>query len=141
MKRFAPLLAAVMLTLFATSAPAATGSVDLAWQLPDFACTVGVVPCDNLPLTGINALTGVEVYLSTSPIADDSTASPTVSLTADQTTATATLGVNNGDTIYARIKVRNQFGPSDFSAQVSKPVMIATKPGVPTNVTITITIS
>lgn len=141
MKRFAPLLAAVMFTLFATSAPAATGTVNVGWQLPAFACTVGVVPCDNLPLTGANALTGVEVYLSTSPIADDTTAPPTVSLTADQTTATVPLGVNNGDTIYARVRVRNQFGPSDFSAEATKLVTIATKPGMPTSVTITITIS
>lgn len=141
MKRFFPILAGALLAIASLTAHAATGTVNVTWQLPTFACTVGVVPCDNLPLTGANALTGVEVYLSTSPIADDTTASPTVSLTADQTTASATLGVNNGDTIYARVRVRNQFGPSDFSAEATKLVTIATKPGMPTSVTITITIS
>lgn len=142
MKRFLSLIAGLTLALTSMTAPAAaSGSIHLNWELPLTGCSVAITPCDNAPLTGDNALVAVDVYLSTSPIADDAVLTPTVSLAAGVTTTTATLDVNNGDTIYGRIKVRNQFLSSDYGLQVTKLVTLPIKPGVATNVTIAITIN
>jgi hypothetical protein len=135
---------AVVLSLLAFTANAQTvpGSATYTWTLPTTGCTVGVTPCDNKPLTGADALTGIEVYISTSPIPDNSTMAPTLTLGPTATTAVYSTTVANGSTLYARFKGKNaSFGSSPtFSAQVSKLVALPVSPGVPTNITITLQI-
>lgn len=117
------------------------GAATVSWVLPTAGCTSGVSPCDNVPLTGISALTAVEVYISTSPIADTSAMTPTLTLAAGATTTTQTLQVSNGATLYARVKAVTAGGKSAFSTQVTKLVAIPAVPGVPTSVTLTIQLS
>lgn len=124
--------------LFAQTVP---GSLRADWTLPTTGCTTGVSPCDNAPLTGTAALTGVEVYISTSPIPDSSLMAPTLTLPAGATTASHTMQVANGSTLYVRTKAVNGSGKSAFSVQSTKLVQVPVIPGVPTNVTITLTIT
>lgn len=116
------------------------GSLTLRWTLPTTGCSIGVTPCDNKPLTGNSALEAVHVWISTSPIPDTPTGAPTLTLAAGATTATHTLQVANGATLYARVSARNPAGDSPLSAQVTKIVSVPVLPGVPTNVTIELTI-
>ncbi len=125
-------LAAILFAMGA-SAQAVPGSAALSWTLP----TTSV---DGVALTGTNALTGIEVYIATSPIADTSSAAPTLTLSGSATSATHTMQVTNGATLYARLKAVNASGKSAFSNQVSKVVQLSTTPGVPTSVTITLQI-
>ena len=124
---------------FAAQAQTVTGKLDLRWTLPTTGCTVGVTPCDNAPLTADSALTAVNVYISTSPIPDNSSMAPTLALGPSVTTATHTLQVTNGATLYARVRAINSAGASGFSNQVSKPIVLPVAPGVPSGVTITLT--
>lgn len=133
--------AGVVLALASMAATAATSAATVNWVLPTTGCTVAVTPCDNTPLTGAQALTGVDIYASTSVIPDNSVMAPTVSLAAGVTTTTVTLTVLNGDTLHFRLKVRNQFGASDFTTDATKVVTLPVKPGVATSVTITLTIT
>lgn len=142
-----PINTAVMVVglclLFAGVSMAQTvpGSLALSWRLPTTGCLVGVSPpvC-NLPLTGDAALQAVHVWISTSPIPDAPSGAPTLTLAAGATTATHTMQVANGATLYARVSVRNPAGDSPLSNQLSKVVAIPVRPGVPTNVTIELTI-
>lgn len=123
------------------SAQTVSGSMKLSWTLPTTGCTVGVTPCDNKPLTGADALTAIDVYISTAPIPDSFSGPPTVTLTAGAITTTQTVPATNGGTLYARLKARNASGASPFTAQVSKSIVLPVTPGVPTNITIEITIT
>ena len=141
---FAMLLAALMFLGFlyanTVQAQSVPGNLQMGWTLPTTGCTTGVTPCDNVALTGAKALTAIEVYISTSPIADTSTMAPTLTLAAGATTATHSMQVANGATLYARLKAVNADGKSGFTVQVSKVVNAPVLPTVPTNVTITLTI-
>lgn len=95
----------------------------------------------GLPLTGALALTGYEVYISSSPIADDTTAAPTLTLAGTATTTTQTLTVPNGSTLYVRLRAVRNAEKSALSAQATAPVNVSTKPGAPTSVEIQLTIS
>jgi hypothetical protein len=137
-------LAALVVGVYAPPAFAQTvpAAATYKWTLPTTGCTQSVTPCDNKPLTGADALTGVEVYVSTSPIADNSTMAPTFTLAADTLTKSYTGSVPNGATVYARFKAVNANGKSAFSTQLSKVITVTTPPpgpvipGVPTNVTV-----
>ncbi len=124
MKKF--LLAALLLLPGLASA----ANITVSWVLPTQAT-------DGTPLTGAQALSSVQVFLALAPIADNSTAAPTATLTATATTTNQVITASAGQTIYARIKVCNSGGCSVFSNQASKLVPVAV-PGVPTNVTITL---
>jgi hypothetical protein len=136
-------VAVALCALVAVAAMAQTvpGSLTLRWVLPTTGCLVGVTPpvCDQ-PLTGNAALQAVHVWISTSPIPDSPTGAPTLTLGAGATTASHTMQVANGATLYARVSARNPAGDSPLSAQVSRVVTIPTRPGVPTNVTIELSI-
>lgn len=140
MKRF--LLAAVAAFLVTPAAFAdVPGSLHVTWTLPTTGCTTGTTPCDNVPLTGGDALTGVDVYVSTSPIPDNFSGAPTVPLSPTAQTTDVTLTVVNGSTLYVRLKARNAHGASAFSAQVSKLVQLPVLPNAPTTVVITLVIT
>lgn len=123
------------------SAQTVSGSMKLTWTLPTTGCTTGVTPCDNKPLTGADALTGIDVYVSAAPIPDSFSGAPTATLAAGAVTTTVTVPATNGGTLYARLKARNASGASPFSGQVSKLIVLPVTPGVPTNITIEITIT
>lgn len=125
----------------AAMAQTVSGSLSLSWVLPTTGCLVGTTPpvC-NQPLTGTAALQAVHVWISTSPIPDQPTGAPTLTLAAGATTATHTLQVTNGQTLYARVSARNPAGDSALSNQVTRVVSIPVAPGVPTSLTITLTI-
>jgi hypothetical protein len=135
-------VALCMLVAVAALAQTVPGSLTLKWTLPTTGCLVGVSPpvCGQ-PLTGDAALQAVHVWISTSPIPDAPSGAPTLTLAAGATTASHTMQVANGATLYARVSARNPAGDSPLSTQVTKVVSIPVRPGVPTNVTIELTIS
>lgn len=94
---------------------------------------------DGTNLTGAQALTSVEVFVATSPIADTAT-TPTATLTGTPTTTTQTVSAAVGATVYVRVRACNQWGCSALSNQVSK-VIPGSEPGVPTSVTITLSLT
>lgn len=146
MKRFVSLIAGALVALAATvPAHAVSVPMTISYTLPTVACTVingvQVNPCDNVPLTGANALTAVEMYVSTSPIPADYAGSVTLSVPASSTSVNTNFTANNGDTIYVRVRAVNQYGPSPWSSQATKSVNVTSTPGVPTNVTITLNIN
>jgi predicted phage tail protein len=116
------------------------GKADLSWPAVTMGCTIGVTPCDNAPLSGASAITGYEIYVSTSAIPDSSTAAPVATVTGSAVTFAYTTTVTNGQTLYFRVKAVNAFGKSAFSVQESKLIVVPVLPGVPTSVTITLTI-
>lgn len=130
-----------LMAVAVAEAQAVPGLATYTWTLPTVGCTTGVVPCDNLPLTGAAALTGVEVYISTSSISDNSMMAPTLVLAAGATTTAYSTTVTNGSTLYARFRAVNANGKGPFSLQVSKLISLPVLPGVPTNITVTIQIS
>lgn len=122
-------------------AQSVSGVVNIAWTLPTTGCTAGVSPCNNKPLTGADALTGVKVYVSTAPISDTTILAPVATLGPGVTTTTYTTNVTNGSTIYVRVRATNASGDGPLSNQASQVVALPVLPGVPTSVTISITIT
>lgn len=131
------------------SAQSVPGSITLRWTLPTTGCLQNVTPAVcNQPLTGSAALQAVHVWISTSPIVPDPVtnnglpaAPPTLTLGAGATTASHTMTVTNGQTLYARVSARNPAANSALSAEVTKLIQIPVVPGVPTTVTIELTIA
>lgn len=135
--------AVALYLLFSAVAIAQTvpGSLTLRWTLPTTGCLVGAdPPVCNVPLTGGEAIQAVHVWISTSPIPDRPTAAPTLTLAAGATTASHTMQVTNGQTLYARVAARGS-ADGKLSAQVTRLIAIPVAPGVPTNVTVELVIS
>lgn len=107
-------------------------SVTLNWSLPTAAA-------DGSALTGSQALTSCGVWLSSATIPANTTANPTATVTPAGTTTTQTFQVAPGGTIFARVACANSAGFGQLSNEVTKLVPVS-KPGVPTNVTLTITV-
>jgi hypothetical protein len=117
---------------FAQTVP---GSAVLTWTNP-------TTSTDGLPLTGANALTGIEVHWATAPIADaDLTRAPQLTLGGTVATTTQTIQVANGSTLYFRLRAVRGTDKSAYSAQVSKAIVLSTVPGMPTGVTLSLTIT
>ena len=138
------LLTALVLLCLGFAAQAQTagqGKIDLTWVNPTAGCTVGVSPCDNKPLGTANALTAVNVYISTSPIPDSTSMAPTLALGPGVTTTTHTMQVTAGTTLYARIRAINSSGASPFSVQVSKLIEFPVTPNMHPGVTIILTLT
>ncbi len=146
-KRCLIILAAMLVVMLVSAwlgvvqAQTVPGSMTLRWTLPTTGCTIGVTPCDSRPLTGTAALQAVHVWISTSPIPDSPSGAPTLTLSATATTATHTLQVTAGQTLYARVSVRNPSGDSPLSNQVTRLITLPVLPNMPTNVTIELTIT
>lgn len=131
------LLFLLLLLLVPMLAPAQTvpGQATLTWTLP-------TTSTDGVPLTGANALTGVEVHWSTTAIADtDLTRAPQVTLTGTSTTTTQTIQVTNGSTLFFRVRAVRGTEKSGFSNQASKTIQLSTVPNTPTSLTVTIVIT
>lgn len=131
MKRF---IAALLLLPALALSQSVSKQFTIKWSLP-------TTTKDGLSLTGTNALTSMQLFLSTAPISDASTMLPTATLSASAVTTLQTMSVLNGATLYVRLKACNSTGCGDFGPQGSKLITLDTTPGVPTNVTIEITIS
>lgn len=109
---------------------AATATI--AWSAP-------TVATDNTPLTGQQAVTSYQVWVSTSSIPTTTTAPATATVTGTATTTTQSITALPGATIFARVKACNSAGCSDFSVEASKALPV-TVPNPPTNVTVTLVI-
>jgi hypothetical protein len=126
-------LRVIALALFALiPALASAASITVNWTAPTTAA-------DGSPLTGPQALTSYQVWVSTSSIPTTTTAAPTATLTGAVTTTTQTINASPGATLYVRLKACNSAGCSDFSAEASKALPV-TPPGVPTSITITVNV-
>jgi hypothetical protein len=146
MKRFLTLIAGALVALASTApAHALNAPLTVSYVLPTVACSivggVEVSPCDNVPLTGANALTAVEMIVSTSPIPGTYDGPVTLSVPPSTTSANTTFVASNGDTLYVRVRARTANGVSDWSLEATKLVQVDVKPGKPTSVTITLNIT
>ena len=128
-RAFAFLVLLALSPILAHAAPSAT----IAWNAPTTAV-------DGSALTGAQALTNYQVWVSASPILDTTTAPPTVTLSNTVTTTTQAVTVPAGGTVYARIKACIGQLCSAFSAQATGVIPVSA-PGVPTSVTITISVA
>lgn len=122
----------LLLALIALLVPALTSAATatINWSAPTTAT-------DGTALTGQQAITSYQVWVSTLSIPSTTTGNPTATITGSATTTTQTIAANPGATIYARVKACNAAGCSDFSAEASK-VLPITTPNPPTNITVTI---
>jgi hypothetical protein len=111
---------------------ASAASITVNWTAPTTAI-------DGSALTGPQALTSYQVWVSTSTIPTSTTAPATATLTGSVTTTTQTITAAPGATLYVRLKACNSGGCSDFSAEASK-VLPVSAPGVPTTITITVNV-
>lgn len=123
----------LLLLLLMIPGLASAASVTGSWVLPTTAV-------DGSALTGSQAITSVQVFFATASIADNSTMAPTATLTATATTSSQNITVAPGGSVFFRVKVCNSAGCSVFSDQAVKPIPVSV-PGVPTSVTITLTIT
>ncbi len=121
------------LCLFGVANAQTSRSVKISWVLP----TTGT---DGSTLVGAQALTSVQVFLSTTTIPATGTMVPTFTLPAGAATTTQTFAVAVGGTLYARVRACNVAGCSDLSTETSK-TFPAVAPLPPTNVTIDVTIT
>lgn len=118
----------VLFALAPFFAHAATATIN--WTAPTAAV-------DGSALTGQQAITSYQVWLSTSTIPGTTTSTPTVTITGTATTTTQTVTAAPGATLFARVKACNSVDCSDFSVESTKQLPLNT-PGVPTSVTITL---
>jgi hypothetical protein len=146
--RIASLLAAAVLTVASFAAQAQTppnvpAALNISWTLPtETACVVTPTnSCVRFPLTGAYALTGIQLYVSSQPIPDTFTGAVSATLGAGVTTTSYNTVAPNGSTLYIRARAVNADGASVMSDEVAKVVQVPAKPGAPTNVTVTLTIS
>lgn len=117
--------------LFPVFAHAATATI--VWTAPTAAT-------DGTALTGAQAITSYQVWLSTATIPASTATTPTATITGTATTTTQTVTVAPGATLFARVKACNAGGCSDFSTESSK-VLPLTVPNPPTNLTVTILVT
>lgn len=130
---FGALLVSVALAFAQTTVPA---SAAVSWVAP-------VNDLNGVPLAGSpNAVTSYNVYLSATPLTATPTGTPTAVVTAPSTTVMSSMQIANGATLYAYVTACNANGCSVLSTPGSKVVSIpAVVPGVPTTVTVTVTIT
>ena len=123
-------LLVALLALFPVFALGATATIN--WNAP-------TVATDGTALTGQQAITSYQVWVSTSSISSTTTTPATATITGTATTTTQTVTASPGATIFARVKACNSAGCSDMSAEASKTLPV-TVPNPPTNVTVTIVV-
>jgi hypothetical protein len=127
--------AVVPASTFVPVIPGKAATLNVTWALPTTAT-------DGTPLTGEQALTAIQLYVSSASIPDDSTQPPVATFTGDMVQATYTGAVPNGTKLYARVKAVNKAGASVFSGEVSKLIEIPlAAPNMPTNVQISFTLA
>ena len=110
---------------------AATPSVTTNWTAPDKAV-------DGTALTGNQAVASYQVWISTAAVPDNVTGTPTATVTSG-TTLTKVVTASPGDTLHIRVQACNAFGCGQLSNEATTSVP-GSVPGVPTNVTVTLSI-
>lgn len=117
-------------------AQSVTASAAVSWVAP-------VNDANGLPLAGSpNAVTSYNVYGSTTPLTAVPTGAPLAVVTAPSTSGTTSMTAPVGSTLYLYVTACNAVGCSGLSAPGTKVVTApAALPGVPTSVTITVTIT
>ena len=106
--------------------------VKLDWQLPT-KNTDG----STIQASGADALSKVEVFLSTATIDAANPGAPFATLTASSVTTSQNFSAPYGSVVFARIRVQNNSGVySDLTNELQ--IQTAHKPGVPTNFTFTL---
>lgn len=108
-----------------------TAEANIAWTLPTH---------DTLghPLSADNALKQVKLYVSTSPITDETTL-PAIDLPPVAQSFAYESAVPNGSTLYVRVRACNSLC-SAMSEQVTKEIRVSV-PGIPTGVTVTLQVN
>lgn len=101
----------------------------VVWTLPNTGCDARTNPPTCGALTPANAVTGVALFFSKSPI-PDSTSTPTITVPVSQASAAHTLSVAIGETVYVRGAAVNVNGAGGLSVQKSYPVIARQVPGV-----------
>lgn len=111
-----------------------TAEATVTWELPTTDTLGG-------PLTGANALTKVQLYVSTSPITENTTITP-IDLPPVAQSFAYEQDVPNGSTLYFRLRACIEIcGPlSEATAQSQKEVRVSV-PNVPTGVTVTLRVN
>lgn len=112
------------------------GQLTLTWVLP----THSTPATGSVPLTGANALTRIDVFISTVLIPDSPTELPTLTLTGSTITGSHTMQVPNGSVLHARIRACNASGCSILTNEVTALVQVDPIPNPPTTITITVVI-
>ena len=127
-------LLAFLATVQTAQAQTVTAEANVSWTLPT-TDTLGQ------PLTGDRALTKVQLYVSTSPITDDTTVTP-IDLPPGATTYVYEQAVPNGSTLYFRVRACNQIcsALSEDTPQSRKQIRVSV-PNVPTGVTVTLKVN
>lgn len=132
------MLAMLVATFFAGRASAQTveGTLRIGWAVPTTGCNDLLSPPVCGPLSADDAVTSINLYISTSPIPDDTAMPPTLVIAATPNRITHTMRVTAGQVVYIRARALNRNGPSPYSDQISKVIEIPMIPGMPTEVTI-----
>lgn len=117
-------------------AQSVSASAAVSWVAP-------VNDANGLPLAGSpNAVTSYNVYGSTTPLTAVPTTAPLAVVTAPSTSGTASMTASVGSTLYLYVTACNAAGCSGLSNPGTKLVTAPPAlPGVPTSVTITVTIT
>lgn len=127
------LLAALLASV--VCAQTVTVSANGSWVAP-------TTDANGFPLAGSpNVITSYNVYASTTPLTAVPTGTPLATVTAPTTTVTGSYTATVGQTLYMYVTACNVAGCSGLSPPGTKLVTIpGAPPGVPTSVTITITV-
>lgn len=136
----AGLLLALISSLAVAQASPVTATATVAWNAP--VTDSGGNPLSSNPQ---NALTGYNIYVSTS-LLTAVPATPTTTVTASSaslpTTASTAVTATVGQTLYVYVTAVNSTGQSKLSAPATYQVIAPNAPpGIPTSVTITVTIT
>lgn len=124
----------IVLALFAGLVPslASAATANITWSAP-------TTTTDGQPLTGINVVTAIKVWVSTSPIPAAPTAAPAVTIT-DGTKLTTSAPINAvvGQTVYAGVQYCNAAGCNTIAtgSGILQPKLMP--PGSITGVTVVI---
>ncbi|HEY6927439.1 MAG TPA: hypothetical protein VI653_28450 [Steroidobacteraceae bacterium] len=119
----------------AQSPPSVSVSAAISWVAP-------VNDANHLPLAGSpNAVTSYNVYGSTTPLTAVPSGAPLAVVSAPSTTVTGSISAHVGDTLYVYVTACDTTGCSGLSDAGTKVVTTpSAAPGVPTKVTITLTV-
>jgi hypothetical protein len=133
-------LLALAVAASVTSAQAATAttvqaSANVTWTPP-------TTDSNGVALSAAEAITSYAVYANTSPLTAVPTTAPLATVTAPSTSVSGSAPAPVGATLYVYVVACNAIGCGGLSVAGTKVVsQVNAPPGVPTNVTITLTIA
>lgn len=136
MRRLIVGLALALISAVSVAQVTLQASANIAWVAP-------VNDSNGIPLAGSpNAVVGYNVFASTTPLTSVPTTSPLASVQAPATTVTGSIQAHVGDTLYVYVTACSATGCSGLSAAGTTAITIpGAAPGVPTSVTVKVTIT